>query len=97
MKTIAKIGILLTLTFTLLTSCSGGYDYVSARPTEPYYVRPTSPYYGAVWIDGEWDWQNGRYAYIGGHWEKPRAGRVWIRGSWQQGPRGYAWHRGYWK
>jgi hypothetical protein len=97
MKTIAKIGILLTLIITLFTSCYGGYYYVSSRPDEPYYVRPASPYYGAVWIDGEWEWQNGRYTYIGGHWEKPHPGLVWVRGSWQSGPRGYAWHRGYWR
>jgi hypothetical protein len=96
MKTIGKIGILLFLSATLLTACYGGY-YITARPAEPYYVRPASPYYGAVWIDGEWEWHDGRYAYIGGHWEKPRQGRVWVRGRWESGGRGYTWHRGYWR
>lgn len=96
MKTIGKIGILLALTGTLLTSCVGSY-YVTSRPAEPYYVRPVAPYSGAVWIDGEWEWNNGRYAYIGGHWERSRPGRVWVRGSWQSGARGYIWHRGHWR
>jgi hypothetical protein len=96
MKTIAKLGILLALTGTLFTSCYGGY-YVTARPAEPYYVRPASPYAGAVWIDGEWVWRGGRYAYLGGHWERPRAGHAWVRGAWRSGPRGYTWHKGYWR
>ncbi|GAA4089581.1 hypothetical protein [Mucilaginibacter panaciglaebae] len=96
MKTIAKVGLLLTLTASLLTSCAGDY-YVANRPEAPYYVRPASPYARAVWIDGEWVWNGGRYTYVGGHWARPRAGRVWIRGTWVHGPRGYAWHRGYWR
>ncbi|MDB5158946.1 MAG: hypothetical protein JWR50_3653 [Mucilaginibacter sp.] len=96
MKTIAKIGILLALTGSLLTSCTGQY-YVTTRPAEPYYVRPASPYANAVWVDGEWIWSGGRYAYVGGHWERPHGGRAWVRGRWVSGPRGYAWRRGYWR
>jgi hypothetical protein len=66
-------------------------------PEEPYYVRPASPYANAVWIDGEWVWRGGRYAYIGGHWDRPLNGRVWVRGNWQSSTRGYTWHRGYWR
>lgn len=97
MKTIAKIGILLALAGSLLTSCAGGYYYVTARPAEPYYVRPAAPYRDAVWIGGEWEWTNNRYAYIGGHWERPRPGHVWVKGNWRSGTRGYAWHSGYWR
>ena len=96
MKTIVKVGILLALTGSLLTSCAGSY-YVTSRPAEPYYVRPVSPYSGAVWIDGEWIWSGNRYTYLSGHWERPRAHRVWVRGNWQSGQRGYTWHRGYWR
>jgi hypothetical protein len=96
MKTIAKIGLLLALTGSLLTSCTGEY-YVASHPEEPYYVRPASPYANAVWIDGEWVWRDGRYAYIGGHWDRPRNGRVWMRGNWLSSSRGYTWHRGYWR
>jgi len=96
MKTLAKVGVLLALTGSLLTSCAGDY-YVASQPTEPYYNRPVSPYSGAVWIDGEWVWSARRYNYVGGHWARPRAGRTWVRGSWTHGARGYAWHRGYWR
>ena len=96
MKTIEKIGILLALTGSLLTSCTGQY-YVTTRPAEPYYVRPASPYANAVWVDGEWIWSGGRYAYVGGHWERPHGGRAWVRGRWVSGPGGYAWRRGYWR
>ncbi|TSJ39273.1 hypothetical protein FO440_16075 [Mucilaginibacter corticis] len=97
MKSIAKLGILLALTGSLLTSCTGQYYYVATRPVEPYYVRPVSPYANAVWVDGEWIWQGGRYAYVGGHWERPHGRRAWVRGRWVSGQRGYAWHRGYWR
>ena len=96
MKTIAKVGILLVLTGSMLTSCAGDY-YVASQPVEPYYVRPASPYDGAVWIDGEWVWTGNRYNYIGGHWARPRTGRTWVRGTWIHGNGGYAWHRGYWR
>jgi hypothetical protein len=96
MKTIAKIGILLALTGSLLASCTGEY-YVASHPEEPYYVRPASPYTGAVWIDGEWMWTGGRYNYVGGHWARPHGRRAWVSGSWHRGPGGYSWHRGYWR
>jgi hypothetical protein len=25
----------------------------------------------AVWIDGQWDWDRGRFRWIEGHWEVP--------------------------
>lgn len=96
MKTLAKIGIVVALAGTVLTSCTGSY-YVTARPNEPYYERPATPYAGAVWIDGDWVWRGGRYTYRQGHWERPRAGRVWVRGNWESGRRGYVWHKGHWR
>ncbi|WP_461451966.1 hypothetical protein [Mucilaginibacter sp.] len=97
MKKLQKIGLMVAMAGCLfMASCAGSY-YVTERPAEPVYVRPAAPYVGAVWIDGEWVWNGGRYVYSGGHWAAIRPGHVWVRGAWYQTPHGYAWHRGYWR
>jgi hypothetical protein len=96
MKILSKLGILAALGGSLfLSSCAGEY-YVADEPAEVVYERPVPPYAGAVWIDGDWAWDGGRYVYTRGYWARPRPGRVWARGSWYHGPRGYAWRRGRW-
>jgi len=96
MKTLLKFGLLLAMAGSLfLTSCSGEY-YVTDQPVEPVYDRPAAPYDGAIWIDGEWGWDGGRYNYVNGHWDRPRAGHTYVRGSWNHTGRGYSWHRGHW-
>lgn len=97
MKTISKLGIMLAMAGSLfLSSCAGSY-YVTDQPVEPVYERPIAPYAGAIWIDGDWGWQGGRYVYVRGHWGRPRPGHVWVRGNWERGARGYRWHRGHWR
>jgi hypothetical protein len=97
MKTISKLGIMLTLAGSLfMTSCAGSY-YVSDQPVEPVYDRPVAPYEGAVWIGGEWGWSGGRYVYTRGYWAHPRAGRAYVTGGWYHTARGYRWHRGHWR
>lgn len=39
---------------------------------------------GFVWVAGQWDWQNGKYAWKAGHWERERAGKHWREGRWEQ-------------
>ncbi|TWI98137.1 YXWGXW repeat-containing protein [Mucilaginibacter frigoritolerans] len=96
MKTLSKLGMMLTLATSLfLASCAGSY-YVSDQPVEPVYARPAPPYDGAIWIDGEWGWSGGRYQYMRGHWDRARPGHTYIRGSWEHGNRGYRWHKGRW-
>lgn len=97
MKTLLKLGLLITLAGSLfLSSCAGSY-YVSSQPVEPVYDRPAAPYDGAVWIDGEWSWVGGNYVYVRGHWDRPRAGHAYVRGSWEHTNHGYRWHRGHWR
>jgi hypothetical protein len=96
MKTLSKLGLLIALAGSLfLSSCAGSY-YVTSYPAEPVYTRPGVPYAGAIWIDGEWAWNGGRYTYVNGYWARPRAGHVYMRGSWVRYGRGYRWHRGHW-
>src|SRR5438132_116213 len=69
---------------------TGGYDAatyeVSVGPPAPVYyeappppapryeVRPALPFYGAVWIDGYWDWRGRDWFWVGGRWAPPREG-----------------------
>jgi hypothetical protein len=97
MKTLSKFGILAVLAGSLfMTSCAGEY-YVSDQPADVYYERPAAPYQGAVWIDGDWVYNSGRYEHSRGHWEKAREGHTYVAGTWNHTSRGYSWHKGHWK
>jgi hypothetical protein len=96
MKKITKLGLMVALAGSLFMSACAGEYYVSDQPVEPVYDRPAAPYEGAVWIDGDWTWDGGRYTYVQGHWDRPRAGHVWARGNWERTNRGYKWHKGHW-
>lgn len=96
MKTISKLGLMLTLAVSLfLASCAGSY-YVTEQPVEPTYERPAPPYDGAIWIDGEWGWNGGHYEYSRGHWDRARPGHTYRKGSWEHTNHGYRWHQGRW-
>lgn len=72
--------------------------YVKIRPPVPVIVRPPQPSHSHIWINEEWEPNNGSYRYSGGHWAKPphphyvrRAGYwkhhhhdgdVWVQGTW---------------
>jgi hypothetical protein len=94
MKKIILANILLCLLF-ILYSCSGGIT-VTARPTDPVFVRPASPGADYVWIDGEWYWSGGSYQYRQGYWSHPRGHRVWHVGEWHQRGTGWYWKKGGW-
>lgn len=96
MKTTSKILVGVALAAgSLFASCEGSY-YVTERPADVVYTRPVAPYAGAVWVEGDWVWQGGRYVHTNGYWTRPRGNRVWVSGSWNRGPRGYTWRRGHW-
>ncbi len=97
MKTLGHLAIVIGLAGALgFSSCAGSY-YVTDQPVEPVYERPIAPYAGAIWIDGDWNWNGGAYRYNRGHWDRPRPGRTYARGSWQHTNRGYTWNRGGWR
>jgi len=97
MKTLSKLGILVALSGSLfMASCAGEY-YVSDQPADVVYERPAAPYEGAVWINGDWVYQGGRYVHSNGHWEKPRDGHRYVAGNWNHTSKGYAWHKGHWE
>ena len=84
------------LAMTSLYSCSSGH-YVSAQPNAVVVTRPVAPGPGYIWVDGNYYWSGGRYAYRNGYWARPRGGRVYRSGAWAQSPRGYQWRRGGWR
>jgi hypothetical protein len=97
MRTLAKLGMLAALSGTLfLTSCAGDY-YVSDQPADVVYQRPAPPYGGAVWIEGDWSYNGGRYVHQQGHWARARAGHNYVAGNWEHTARGYRWHKGRWQ
>ncbi|HVV88531.1 MAG TPA: IPT/TIG domain-containing protein [Kofleriaceae bacterium] len=48
------------------------------RP-EPHENHP-----GQVWVDGNWDWKGGTWAWTPGHEEPQQAGKHWRAGHWDQ-------------
>ncbi len=82
----------------VFTSCGPSRYTVREQPAVPYYARPTTPGGGYVWVDGEWYYRSGRYAYTNGYWARPKRGHtVYVTGSWVKTNRGYYWRRGYWR
>jgi hypothetical protein len=55
-----------------------------------------TPRPGFVWIEGNYEWHDGRYAWTGGHWEKEHAGHRWHGGHWDWRGDRYVWVRGEW-
>ena len=50
-----------------------------------------------IWIDGQWEVQNGEYIWVSGHWENKKIGYVFINGKWTKKGKGWIWTEGYWK
>jgi hypothetical protein len=51
----------------------------NAPPRAQYERRPARPYSDAVWINGYWDRQDDRWAWLSGRWERPNYPRAyWI-------------------
>ena len=91
-----KISAVLLLAVIFASCSSSGYVTVSSRPEPPVYVRPVSPHPGWVWIDGDYYWRGGSYAYRQGYWAAPRPRYSYAPGSWQHRGNGYYWKRGRW-
>ena len=52
---------------------------------------------GYVWVDGDWDWKNGKYEWTAGHWERERAGKRWRPARWEQRDGGWSRIDGDWE
>jgi hypothetical protein len=64
-------------------------------PPAPRFER-VKPRRGFVWIDGNWDWRDGRYVWLDGHWERERPGMRWHGGRWDYRGDHAVWIQGTW-
>ncbi|NOY90222.1 MAG: BcpO-related WXXGXW repeat protein [Deltaproteobacteria bacterium] len=60
-------------------------------------VRPAAPVSGAVWVQGQWQWNGAQYVWTEGYWLQPRAGSVYVQPRWQRRGRGYVYVQGAWR
>ncbi|MGC4037675.1 MAG: YXWGXW repeat-containing protein [Chitinophagaceae bacterium] len=81
--------------FAAITFASCSAHVVAERPGQPVFVRPIAPGPGYVWIDGDWYYRGGRYAWHEGYWAQPGT-RHWTSGQWVPHRKGYTWRRGRW-
>jgi hypothetical protein len=55
----------------------------------PYEAPPAARYErhdnrrGHVWVNGGWDWRDGRYVWVGGRYEPERRGYRWREPRWE--------------
>jgi hypothetical protein len=71
---------------------------VKKAPPKPRRVRqPRRPRYEAVWVEGYWKFQKGRYVWVSGRWERARRDEVWIQPVWQRVDGGWVFVEGHWE
>ncbi|HTA62010.1 MAG TPA: hypothetical protein VK835_06120 [Bacteroidia bacterium] len=72
--------------------------YVKIRPIVPVVVMTERPGPDHVWVNEDWNEDNGNYVYAGGYWNAPpRRGDRWNEGHWNHHPEhGDHWERGNW-
>jgi hypothetical protein len=94
-----KTRILAVIVLAGMLSILAGCAVTVGTPPPPALVevQPIVPFYGAVWIDGHYSHEHGRYIWMPGRYVKPpRHGSRWIPGYWEKHHRGWKWHPGYW-
>jgi hypothetical protein len=97
-KKSVRLLLLFAVLFSICFSASAQI-YVKIRPPVPVIVRPPQPSRGQIWINEEWEPNNGNYRYSGGHWQvPPQRGNVWVPGHWKRNNhKGNLWVPGKWK
>jgi hypothetical protein len=102
MKSTVFTGILLAS--SALVACGPGPGYAAAyvvpAPPAPYVVGAVgyAPGPGYAWVDGFWNLNGGRWAWVNGRWAvPPRPHAVWDRDRWERHGNGWRYHRGHWR
>jgi hypothetical protein len=102
MKSTVLTGILLAS--SALVACGPGPGYAAAyvvpAPPAPYVVGAVgyAPGPGYAWVDGFWNLNGGRWAWVNGRWAvPPRPHAVWDRDRWERHGNGWRYHRGHWR
>ena len=102
MKSTVFTGILLAS--SALVACGPGPGYAAAyvvpAPPAPYVVGAVgyAPGTGYAWVDGFWNLNGGRWAWVNGRWAvPPRPHATWDRDRWERHGNGWRYHRGHWR
>jgi hypothetical protein len=102
MKSTVLTGILLAS--SALVACGPGPGYAAAyvvpAPPAPYVVGAVgyAPGPGYVWVDGFWNLNGGRWAWVNGRWAVPPRGHAaWVADRWEHHGNGWRYHRGHWR
>jgi hypothetical protein len=100
MKSTVLTGILLAS--SALVACGPGYAsaYVVPAPPAPYVVGAVgyAPGPGYVWVDGFWNLNGGRWAWVNGRWAVPPRGHAaWVADRWERHGNGWRYRRGHWR
>lgn len=93
------------LASSAMVACGPSYahGYVAVGvppPPAPYAVGPVgyAPGPGYVWIDGFWNLNGGRWAWVNGRWAvPPRPHAVWVADRWERHGNSWRYHRGHWR
>lgn len=76
----------------------GGSVVIAQAPPAPQQqvisARPSADH---VWVEGWWEWRDGRHVWRPGEWViPPRRGAVWNPPRWERRSDGYVFVEGYW-
>jgi hypothetical protein len=72
---------------------------VVAEPPPParLEVRSPAPTTDGVWIEGHWEWRDGRYLWVEGRWERSRHGYAWVAPRYVRHGARWTYVRGHWR
>jgi hypothetical protein len=73
------------------------YEAPAPPPPPRQYVVGVAPYQGAVWVDGQWQWNGYDWQWVDGYWQEPRVGHVWIQPRWERRGGSWVYARGAWQ
>ena len=101
MRTNWKSGLLIAAltAATAAVPAVGQIGVVIGRTPPPmrYERRGPMPGPGYVWVDGFWNWRDGRYIWVPGHWDRPPyAGAYWSHPHYDRYDDGWHYHEGHW-
>ncbi|MGP0074715.1 MAG: hypothetical protein ACLPWF_22615 [Bryobacteraceae bacterium] len=101
MKTKTAILSAVLLASSAMTACAGGYvAYSVPVPPAPYVAGPVgyAPGPGYVWVDGFWNLNGSRWAWVNGRWAVPPHPRAhWDADRWERHGNGWRYHHGHWR
>jgi hypothetical protein len=94
---IIAAGIIVLSSMTISNAQTQGPILAEKLEAPETIVKQTLQKRALIWIDGQWEVQNGEYIWVSGHWENKKIGYVFINGKWTKKGKGWIWTDGYWK